>query len=196
MLDLLRGVALIRVVVWHTFAAPWMTAFAAMPVMFFVVGTMLPGRAHLAWVGCRSPSPGSAGAVSPPGSTRRAPPQAGGLRRSAWDTETSLPACARQLGIRSSPGQPATGGTRFAAEQRHRRAHTNRTWRRAPNADHARRSVSGGRRTQTCGRTCSPIRGRSSRSASSPAMPTSPRSWPRSSAARCRCSCWVAAMTG
>ena len=42
MLDLLRGVALIRVVVWHTFAAPWMTTFAAMPVMFFVVGTMLP----------------------------------------------------------------------------------------------------------------------------------------------------------
>ena len=42
LLDLLRGVALIRVVVWHTFSAPWMTAFAAMPVMFFVVGTMLP----------------------------------------------------------------------------------------------------------------------------------------------------------
>ena len=34
--------ALVRVVIWHTFSSPWMTTFAAMPVMFFVVGTMLP----------------------------------------------------------------------------------------------------------------------------------------------------------
>ena len=42
LLDLLRGIALVRVVIWHTFSSHWMTAFAAMPVMFFVVGTMLP----------------------------------------------------------------------------------------------------------------------------------------------------------
>lgn len=40
-LDLLRAVALARVILWHTFAAPWMTIFAAMPVMFFVAGTLL-----------------------------------------------------------------------------------------------------------------------------------------------------------
>ena len=40
-LDLLRTVALIRVLLWHAFAAPWMTWFAAMPVMFFVAGTLL-----------------------------------------------------------------------------------------------------------------------------------------------------------
>lgn len=40
-LDLLRGVALGRVVAWHTFAAPWLTWFAAIPVMFFVAGTLL-----------------------------------------------------------------------------------------------------------------------------------------------------------
>src|SRR3954447_10083592 len=40
-LDLLRGVALLRVVLWHTFATTWMTAFAAIPLMFFVAGTLL-----------------------------------------------------------------------------------------------------------------------------------------------------------
>jgi peptidoglycan/LPS O-acetylase OafA/YrhL len=40
-LDLLRGVALIRVILWHTFAATWMTFFAAIPMMFFVAGTLL-----------------------------------------------------------------------------------------------------------------------------------------------------------
>ena len=40
-LDLLRTVALARVVLWHMFAASWMTAFAAMPLMFFVAGTLL-----------------------------------------------------------------------------------------------------------------------------------------------------------
>jgi CubicO group peptidase (beta-lactamase class C family)/peptidoglycan/LPS O-acetylase OafA/YrhL len=40
-LDLLRTVALGRVLLWHAFAAPWMTFFAAMPVMFFVAGTLI-----------------------------------------------------------------------------------------------------------------------------------------------------------
>ena len=40
-LDLLRTVALARVLLWHAFAAPWMTFFAAMPVMFFVAGTLI-----------------------------------------------------------------------------------------------------------------------------------------------------------
>lgn len=40
-LDLLRTVALARVLLWHAFAASWMTFFAAMPVMFFVAGTLL-----------------------------------------------------------------------------------------------------------------------------------------------------------
>src|SRR5687768_15757188 len=45
-LDLLRAVALVRVVAWHTFAATWMTWFAALPIMFFVTGNLLgPGRA-------------------------------------------------------------------------------------------------------------------------------------------------------
>ena len=44
-LDLLRAVALGRVVLWHAFAAPWMTAFTAIPLMFFVTGTLLgPGE--------------------------------------------------------------------------------------------------------------------------------------------------------
>lgn len=53
-LDLLRTIALGRVVLWHAFAAPWMTLFAAMPMMFFVAGTLLAaphGRPpHLALV--------------------------------------------------------------------------------------------------------------------------------------------------
>src|SRR3954470_12015513 len=40
-LDLLRGIALVRVVLWHTFAKTWMTVFAAIPLMFFVAGTLL-----------------------------------------------------------------------------------------------------------------------------------------------------------
>src|SRR4051794_39482327 len=44
-LDLLRGSALLRVVVWHVFAATWMTWFAAMPLMFFVAGTLLAASA-------------------------------------------------------------------------------------------------------------------------------------------------------
>ena len=45
-LDLLRCIALIRVVFWHLFANTWMTWVAAIPVMFFVAGTLLerPGR--------------------------------------------------------------------------------------------------------------------------------------------------------
>ena len=40
-LDLLRSVALGRVILWHAFAATWMTTIAAMPVMFFVAGSLL-----------------------------------------------------------------------------------------------------------------------------------------------------------
>lgn len=40
-LDLLRSIALARVVLWHTFAATWMTFFAAIPVLFFVAGALL-----------------------------------------------------------------------------------------------------------------------------------------------------------
>lgn len=44
--DLLRAVALVRIVFWHLFAQKWMTWIAAIPVMFFVAGSMLerPGR--------------------------------------------------------------------------------------------------------------------------------------------------------
>lgn len=53
-LDLLRTIVLGRVVLWHAFAASWMTLFAAMPMMFFVAGTLLAaphGRPpHLALV--------------------------------------------------------------------------------------------------------------------------------------------------
>src|SRR5687767_1251794 len=58
-LDLLRGVALVRVVLWHTFAMSWMTVFAAIPLMFFVAGSLLAAsgeqRSHLAtvWRRCR-----------------------------------------------------------------------------------------------------------------------------------------------
>jgi CubicO group peptidase (beta-lactamase class C family)/peptidoglycan/LPS O-acetylase OafA/YrhL len=40
-LDLLRAIALGRVVVWHTVAATWLTVFAAIPLMFFVAGSLL-----------------------------------------------------------------------------------------------------------------------------------------------------------
>jgi len=40
-LDLVRAVALVRVVLWHMFAATWMTVFAAIPLMFFVSGSLL-----------------------------------------------------------------------------------------------------------------------------------------------------------
>lgn len=43
-LDLLRSLALGRVLLWHAFAATWLTAIAAMPVMFFVAGTLLGER--------------------------------------------------------------------------------------------------------------------------------------------------------
>lgn len=58
-LDLLRSVALGRVILWHAFAATWMTTIAAMPVMFFVAGSLLgaggtggPSR-YLAFLGRR-----------------------------------------------------------------------------------------------------------------------------------------------
>ena len=44
-LDLLRAVSLARVVLWHVFAQTWLTWIAAIPVMFFVAGTLLE-RGH------------------------------------------------------------------------------------------------------------------------------------------------------
>lgn len=41
-LDLLRALALGRVILWHAFAQTWMTVIAAMPLMFFIAGTLLP----------------------------------------------------------------------------------------------------------------------------------------------------------
>ena len=40
LIDLLRSGALIRIIVWHLFAQNWMTWIAALPVMFFVLGTV------------------------------------------------------------------------------------------------------------------------------------------------------------
>ncbi len=40
-LDVIRSLALVRVVVWHLFAASWMTWIASIPVMFFATGTLL-----------------------------------------------------------------------------------------------------------------------------------------------------------
>lgn len=44
LVDALRSVALARVVLWHAFAAPWLSwIFPAMPVMFFLAGAVLAG---------------------------------------------------------------------------------------------------------------------------------------------------------
>lgn len=53
-LDLLRSVALARIVLWHLFARTWLTWFASIPLMFFVAGTLLerPGP-HLAFLARR-----------------------------------------------------------------------------------------------------------------------------------------------
>ena len=40
LLDLLRTVALVRIIFWHLFAQTWLTWIAALPVMFFVLGTV------------------------------------------------------------------------------------------------------------------------------------------------------------
>ena len=40
LLDLLRAVALIRIILWHLYAQTWLTWIAALPVMFFVLGTV------------------------------------------------------------------------------------------------------------------------------------------------------------
>ncbi len=40
LLDLLRSVALARIIFWHLFAQTWLTWIAALPVMFFVLGTV------------------------------------------------------------------------------------------------------------------------------------------------------------
>lgn len=39
-LDALRAVALVRVIVYHASSAWWVTAFTAMPLMFFIAGTL------------------------------------------------------------------------------------------------------------------------------------------------------------
>jgi CubicO group peptidase (beta-lactamase class C family)/peptidoglycan/LPS O-acetylase OafA/YrhL len=45
LLDLLRSIALARIVAWHLYAQTWLTWIAAVPVMFFVAGSLLsPGR--------------------------------------------------------------------------------------------------------------------------------------------------------
>ncbi|WP_432573238.1 serine hydrolase domain-containing protein [Kineococcus sp. SYSU DK005] len=47
LVDALRTVALGRVVLWHAFAAAWLSwVFPAMPVMFFLAGSLLPGGAR------------------------------------------------------------------------------------------------------------------------------------------------------
>ncbi len=44
LVDGLRSVALVRVVLWHAVAAPWLSwIFPAMPVMFFLAGSVLAG---------------------------------------------------------------------------------------------------------------------------------------------------------
>lgn len=49
LVDALRSVALARVVLWHAFAAPWLSwIFPAMPVMFFLAGAVLAGAATAA----------------------------------------------------------------------------------------------------------------------------------------------------
>lgn len=40
LLDLLRSLALGRIILWHLFAQSWLTWIAALPVMFFVLGTV------------------------------------------------------------------------------------------------------------------------------------------------------------
>ena len=45
-LDLIRCIALGRVVLWHAFAATWMTLFTAIPLMFFVAGVLLGAAAE------------------------------------------------------------------------------------------------------------------------------------------------------
>ncbi len=40
LLDLLRSVALVRIILWHLYAQTWLTWIAALPVMFFVLGTV------------------------------------------------------------------------------------------------------------------------------------------------------------
>ncbi len=51
-LDLLRGLALVRIVTWHLFAQTWLTWIAAVPVMFFIAGTLIdPSRSgYIAFV--------------------------------------------------------------------------------------------------------------------------------------------------
>ena len=56
LVDALRSVALARVVLWHAFAAPWLSwIFPAMPVMFFLAGAVLAGSSTRA-IGARSAS--------------------------------------------------------------------------------------------------------------------------------------------
>ncbi|UDY37979.1 serine hydrolase [Dermatobacter hominis] len=42
-LDVVRALALVRVILWHTWSAAWLTWFPAMPAMFFGAGALLDG---------------------------------------------------------------------------------------------------------------------------------------------------------
>jgi CubicO group peptidase (beta-lactamase class C family)/peptidoglycan/LPS O-acetylase OafA/YrhL len=42
-IDVVRALALVRVILWHTWSAAWLTWFPAMPAMFFGAGALLDG---------------------------------------------------------------------------------------------------------------------------------------------------------
>lgn len=49
-IDVVRSLALARVIVWHTWSAAWLTWFPAMPAMFFSTGALLePSLARRGW---------------------------------------------------------------------------------------------------------------------------------------------------
>lgn len=51
LLDLIRSVAIVRVVMWHTWSWPWLTWVPAMPAMFFTTGALLEGSlARRGWL--------------------------------------------------------------------------------------------------------------------------------------------------
>ena len=49
-IDVVRSLALVRVILWHTWSAAWLTWFPAMPAMFFSTGVLLePSLARRGW---------------------------------------------------------------------------------------------------------------------------------------------------
>lgn len=66
LLDLLRTVALIRIILWHLSAQTWLTWIAALPVMFFVLGTVTQPApsGHLSFVLGTVTRPGPSGHLS------------------------------------------------------------------------------------------------------------------------------------